>query len=312
MALQSTGKRARKGSGVWTAEEPLELTRADAGPSERLVGGLCRPSPGVSERGLVLLVHGLGEHRGRYPHVVETLLAAGWAVAGFDHRGHGRSTGERGDARDLWQLADDVRASWALVRERVPGGAAFLYGHSMGGSLVLAAMLGELPSARPDVDGVLCTAPGLRPADTPPRWKIWAARIALKLRPRQRFHNGVTPTGISRDPDVIARYEADPLVHGWLSARLGLSLLTVGEELLQRAPDLDRPALLMHGEADRVTSIEASRTFVDCAGAEARFLSWPGLFHELHNEPEWKDVLAAALEWMAEVPIRSRSDKVRT
>lgn len=306
MNPQTASDRDSRGpEGVsWQGEEPLELSLEGDSSRERLLGGLCRARSDGPQRGLILLVHGLGEHRGRYAHVVEALVAEGWAVAGFDHRGHGTSSGERGDARDLWQLANDVRAAWAAVRPLVPDGAAILYGHSMGGSLVLAALLGELPETKPKIDGVLCTSPGLRPADAPPRWKIWAARLALKLRPRQRFHNGVTPTGISRDPEVIARYEADPLVHGWLSARLGLSLLTVGEELLARAPELGVPALLMHGEADRVTSIEASRIFADRAGAEVRFLPWAGLFHELHNEPEWREVLDTALEWMNKVPIR--------
>ncbi len=252
--------------------------------------------PDGDTRAVVCLVHGLGEHSGRYPHVAAALTQAGYAVLAPDLRGHGRSKGRLGHAPSWDSLLDDTARLLEEAAERFPSLPRFLYGHSLGGTLVLTYALRRNPNPK----GVIATGPLLRPAFTPPRWKVTLGRLLYGLWPTFSLNNELDPQGVSRDPDVVDAYVNDPLVHDRLSARLGLDMLEAGEWVLEHADQLSVPLLLMQGSDDRLCSVQAGREFADRATAHCTYKSWRGLYHEIHNEPEQQQVFEAMIAWLDE------------
>jgi alpha-beta hydrolase superfamily lysophospholipase len=249
--------------------------------------------PDTEPRAVVCLVHGLGEHCGRYSHVAAALNAAGYAVLACDQRGHGRSGGQRGVTPSYEALMADIDRLLAQAEQRFPGRPRFLYGHSLGGNEVINYALRR--SA--DLAGVISTSPGLRTAFKPPALQLAAGKIMNRLYPAFTMPNGLELAALSRDPAVIAAYQADPLVHDRLSARLGMELLNQGEWAIANAGQFPLPLLLMHGTADRLTSHQTSQEFAAKAPTCTLKL-WEGLYHETHNEPEKGEVIGAVTSWL--------------
>ncbi len=245
-------------------------------------------------RGAICLVHGHGEHVGRYAHLAAALNQAGFALLGFDLRGHGRSEGRRGHTPSYEQLMDDVGAMLARTSERFSGKPLFLYGHSMGGNLVLNYGLRR----RPQLAGVVATGPWLRLAFEPPAIQVALARMMDKIAPAFVQSSGLETAALSRDERVVAAYEQDPLVHDRVSARLFLAMYAAGLWALENAAQWQLPLLLMHGGADRLTSAEASETFAHRAGKWVTFKRWEGWYHEVHNEPEQETFQRFLLDWL--------------
>lgn len=251
--------------------------------------------PDGEPKAVVCLVHGLGEHCGRYAHVAAALNDAGYAVLASDKRGHGRSEGKRGHVPSYDALMDDIGLLLAQAAERYPGKPRFLYGHSLGGNEVLNYALRR----RPDVAGVVSTSPGLRPGFKPPALQLAAGRLMNRLWPAFTMPNSLEMDALCRDPAVIAAYQADPLNHDRLSARLGIGLLEAGEWALAHAAEFPVPLLLMHGTADRLTSPAASVEFAGRA-ANCTLQLWEGFYHETHNDPEKDRVIAFMVRWLDE------------
>jgi alpha-beta hydrolase superfamily lysophospholipase len=246
------------------------------------------------QRGAVVLVHGLGEHMARYPHVIARLQQAGFSVLAYDLRGHGTSPGRRGFVPSFDRLLDDLQVALDAATSRHPGLPVFLYGHSLGGLLVLLAALGR----RPAVQGIVCTAPFLRAAFRPPAGKVFLATVAARIWPHLVLGSGLDPYGLSHDPAVVRSYIEDPRVHDRVSSRLGAGLLEGGEWALAHAADLRLPLLLMHGGADPLVSPKASQAFAAAVPAGCSLRIWEGLYHEIHNEPAQAAVLDAICEWL--------------
>lgn len=263
-------------------------TSADGLP---LVGRCWEPAG--EPRAVVCLVHGLGEHSGRYAHVAAALNDAGYAVLACDKRGHGRSGGKRGHTPSYEALMADIDLLLAQAEQRFPGKPRFLYGHSLGGNEVLNYALRR----KPDLAGVVATSPGLRTAFQPPALQLAAGRLMNRLWPAFTMPNGLEQAAVSRDPTVVAAYQADPLVHDRLSARLGMSLLESGEWAIAHAAEFPVPLLLMHGTADRLTSVAASQEFAARA-PHCTLKLWEGLYHETHNEPEKAEVIGFVVSWL--------------
>ncbi len=255
-----------------------------------------RWEPPSTPRGIVCLVHGLGEHCGRYANVARHLTGNGFAVAALDLRGHGRSEGRRGHTPGYGALMNDLSL---LVREGkrlYPGLPCHLYGHSMGGNLVLNFAL----RVTSPINGVIASAPMLRMAFDPSFWKTIIGNTMRRVWPAMQMSSGLDAEDLSRDPHVIRAYREDPLVHD----RVTLSFFGIqdaGLWALEHAPDLAVPALIMHGDADRITSCGASRAFAAASGGVCTLKIWEGFHHEIHNEPGKERVLGYLIRWLGSV-----------
>jgi alpha-beta hydrolase superfamily lysophospholipase len=242
----------------------------------------------------VVIVHGLGEHSGRYGEVARHLTAAGYLVLAFDLRGHGRTEGPRGHARGFGILLDDVDEVVGEAAGRGRALPAFLYGHSLGGSIVLNYALRR----QPQLAGLVVSSPLLQPTIAPGAWRVTLARTLQRIWPALTFANTVDPADLSRDPEVVRAYREDPLVHRRVSVRLGTQMLRAGRWALAHADGLRVPTLLMHGTADSLTSPAASRLFARRAENLCQLRLWDGCFHELHWERERAAVLEFVVDWL--------------
>ncbi len=245
-------------------------------------------------KAVVTLVHGLGEHTGRYAHVGEALAGAGYALVGFDLRGHGRSTGPRGDVPDYERLLDDLADFLTQMRARYPKRPIFLYGHSLGGNLVLNFVLRR----QPKVEGVIATAPVLEVGFKVPAMRVALARALTVILPGHTEASGLETAALSRDTRVVDAYVHDPLVHDRISVRLFGGMYESGLRLEEHAANFPVPLLLMQGSADRLVSFEATRTFAERAGKKVTWRAWEGWYHEIHNEPQKAKVFQVMIEWM--------------
>jgi alpha-beta hydrolase superfamily lysophospholipase len=243
-------------------------------------------------KGSIVLVHGLGEHSSRYVHVSKFFNQAGYAVFAFDLRGHGRSEGIRGHFSYDQGIADIDRFLDEAAR-RFPGKPIFLYGHSLGGAIAL--YYGFI--RQPKKVGIISTAPGLTPAKPVSAQKKLLAKAMVKIFPAMTMNNDLDRSGLSHVPSVIEKYNADPLVHSRISAQLGLDLLTKGEWMLEQT-SFSAPLHLLHSKADRLTKHSSSSLMVSHLTGNVTFREYEGLYHELHNEYEWDQVLGEILNWM--------------
>ncbi len=230
-------------------------------------------------RGVVVIVHGLGEHSGRYRNVVERLLPEGYAVYALDHRGFGRSGGPRGHVDRFQDYLEDVKSLVSLARERHPGLPLALFGHSMGGLIGLAYAL-DYPET---LDYLVISAPALA-ADTP-RHLVWFLRLANRFRPQFTVKRPGDNSGISRDPAVVQAFVQDPLYVPISSARWAVEMLAAQPRVMARASELRLPFLLMQGLADTVVRPDASQAFFQrVSSPDKTLLLYEGYFHELHND----------------------------
>jgi alpha-beta hydrolase superfamily lysophospholipase len=246
-------------------------------------------------RGVVVLVHGHGEHVNRYHHVAEAFAQAGYAMQGYDERGHGQTGGPRGHTPTYEHMLNDTTDFIADAQKRYPGLPVFLYGHSMGGNQVINYVL-RTPNNK--LKGVIATGPWLRLAFEPPAMQVTLGKLMNNLYPAFVQTSGLEQAALSHDQAVIKAYATDPLVHDKITARLFISMYTTGLWALEHAADLKVPMLLMHGSADRLTSAKASEEFAQKAGALVTLRIWEGLFHEIHNELEKAEVLKVMVDWL--------------
>ncbi|OAV45213.1 alpha/beta hydrolase [Lewinella sp. 4G2] len=245
-------------------------------------------------RAVIGVIHGIGEHAGRYDHYVASFNEAGFAVLGYDRVGHGKSEGKRGHAKQYDQLLDEIEVILDQCREAYPGLPVFLYGHSMGGQLLLQYLI----QRKPEVSGAIVSAPHIQLPEKPNPFQVGLGRLMRKIKPDFTQPTPLDLSKLSRDPQVAVAYQQDPLVHRQVSAQLGLDLLERAEELNAWTGTLPVPTLMMHGTADGITSHAASEAFSRRNGLVETFKSWPGYYHELHNEPTWPEVAKFVHDWI--------------
>lgn len=249
-------------------------------------------APESSPRALVFLIHGLGEHSGRYHHVAKAFNQYGWIVFAPDLPGHGRSEGKRGHIRTYDEFLDLFDWLRQGLQQRHPDVPQTLFGHSMGGNLVLYYAMRRRPSVR----GVIACSPALRSARPSPI-PLWLGKLLQGLFPALLINNGLDLNSLSRDPQIIQAYVNDPLVHPHISLSLGLGLLQAGERLLEWEGEFPYPLLLMQGTADRLVDPAATSQFASRLRGPVVYRTWDGFYHELHNEPEKEEVIAYMLDW---------------
>ena len=246
-------------------------------------------------RGCIVISHGFGEHCGRYDKLVHTLTAIGLTTVRYDVRGHGHSGGKRGHASSYEMYLNDLNQVIELARDVAPELPTFLFGHSMGGALVLNYALHR----GGNLAGVIASGPWLRLAFQPPAWKVLLARLVAGIAPAMRMPTNLDITKLSHDPEVAKSIEHDSLTNPVISAAAFLALIEAGNDALAHARALRPPLLLMHGGDDAVTDIRASEAFFAAAGAgDKTFKRWDGMFHETLNEISSEPVYQLIVDWL--------------
>jgi alpha-beta hydrolase superfamily lysophospholipase len=245
-------------------------------------------------RGVVVLVHGLGEHAGRYDAVAKQLNEWGYAVRGYDQYGHGESGGVRGglptDRRLLVDLADIVAATRTRMEKGCP---LILLGHSLGG-LVAARFVSLKPRS---VQGLILSSPALDAGLG--RWQKLMISVLAKVAPGVRMANGLDVTALSHDGGVIHAYQNDPLVHDRISARLARFIAHQGAATLAAAPAWKVPTLLLYAGDDRLVNPAGSRAFADAVPSKVITAHcFDAMYHEIFNEPDSEDVFSALKAWL--------------
>jgi alpha-beta hydrolase superfamily lysophospholipase len=264
------------------------------------LAGLVR-RPAADARAAIAMVHGLGEHAGRYAGLHDALVAAGFAIAAADLRGFGRSPGIRGHI-DRWaDYRHDAAAIVSLAASLAPGRPLFLFGHSMGGLIVLDFAL-ERPAG---LAGVVASGPALVPAGVRRPLLEMASRLLSVVAPRRTIELGLDPSGLSTDASVVADYLADPLVHGRVSMRWGAEILRRMADTRARAPAFGLPLLLMHGALDPINAPGGSQAFHAACGHPDRTLKrYARSRHEVHHDIDRIAFQRDLLRWLRERSMR--------
>jgi alpha-beta hydrolase superfamily lysophospholipase len=249
---------------------------------------------GLALRGVVVLVHGLGEHAGRYDHVARRLNSWGFAVRGFDQYGHGESNGVRGALPSDNRLVDDLADVVESTRMRMEGDLPLIVlGHSMGG--LVAASLAARGMA--PIDGLVLSSPALD-AGLSPFQKLLLA-ILPRILPNLAVGNGLDPNLISHDPRVVAAYKADPMVHDRISGRLARFIADGGPAVVASAAQWKVPTLLLYAGADGLVNPRGSRAFAAAAPQSVvTTRCFDGLFHEIFNELDAEPVFETLKQWL--------------
>ena len=271
------------------AQKP-QVTMLDQG--EQTLAFYAWPNAPETARAAVLLLHGLGEHMGRYGHVDSALQAAGYVVFGYDHHGHGLSSGLRGNLLSPSQLVEDVHFVIGHVRTLTPAPLVVL-GHSMGGLIAARAVAQSLPH----IDALVMSSPALG-AQTNWIQKFLLATLP-KLLPHVRVDNGVKSAWLARDAQVVRAYSEDPLVHRQISAGLAAWILREGAQTVAQASTWSMPTLLMYAGQDQLVLPQASAEFARLSPSQVlQSHCFNVMYHEIFNDPEKAMVFAKLLSWL--------------
>ena len=248
-------------------------------------------------KGTIVLLHGMGEHFGRYKHVAEFFKTIGYTTVGMDHRGHGKSPGNKGHTPTYDQLMDDIDLLLKKSNELFPGTPVILYGHSMGGNLAANFAIRR----KPDIKGLVVTDRYFKLAFDPPAWTVKLGKISAGIIPTLTQSTGLETAALSRDEAVVTAYKNDPLVHDKITSAFFVNVHTARTYPIEHAKELTVKTLAMHGTADRLTSIEGTKEFANNNPQMIELKVWDGFYHEIHNEPEKQEVFNYIAGWLSRV-----------
>lgn len=263
----------------------------------RIVYDVWTPSDsGAAPRAVVILAHGLGEHARRYDHVAARFGREGLITYALDHRGHGRSGGKRVLVKDMSEYTSDFDTLVGIAAKEHPGLPLIVLGHSMGGGIVFAYGV-EHPD---DYQLMVLSGPAVAAQLAVSPLLGWVAKTMGTIAPGLPLQ-ALDSSAVSRDPAVVQAYDNDPMVyHGKIPGGVARALLMVGETMSQRAPSLTAPLLVVHGSDDRLIPVEGSRRLVAAVGSsDVELKVYPGLYHEVFNEPEHEQVLDDVVAWIS-------------
>ncbi len=258
-------------------------------------GWLPESAPEAAPKGVLLIVHGLGEHSGRYGNVVEHFVPLGYAISALDHVGHGRSEGTRVYVERFSDYVETVDIFVDMVRAWQPEMPIFLVGHSMG-ALIAAVYLLE---HQDKVAAAILSGPAVKVPDTMSPVTLTMARVLSALAPKMGLAQ-LEAEAISQDPAVVEAYVNDPLVYtGKITARLGAEMFKAMERVTDEAESITAPLLLLQGGKDRLVDPEGAEQLYRRASSEVKTLHvYEDLYHEVYNEPEREAVLADVEAWL--------------
>ncbi|MEM9884597.1 MAG: lysophospholipase [Bacteroidota bacterium] len=245
-------------------------------------------------KAVVCLVHGLGEHINRYDHLARYFNQAGFVVIGNDHCGHGRSEGKRGHVSQYDNFLMEVRHLLATAKAHYKGLPIFLYGHSMGGNIVLNYVLEK----KPNIAGIITTGAWIKLAKPPSALLYQTGKLVSKIAPSITQSNDLDPRHISTNPVEVDAYKNDPLVHGQISLGMAVGVFKAADRIAKFSGSLSAPLLAMHGEQDQIVSAEGTTALEKRMQSPIEVKIWEGLFHEIHNEPNQEEIFDYVIEWM--------------
>ena len=249
----------------------------------------------ASPKAVVLLLHGLGEHSSRYEHVAAFFNHYNIAVLANDRSGHGKSGEKRGHIAKYALVFEDIKQLIKRARSLYPDAPLVLYGHSMGGGIVLDYLLNYFEG---DFKAAIATSPLLQPAFKPNPALVFVGKMLRSIYPGFVQSNQLDSKDISRDSVVVKGYNEDPMIHGKVSSEMGLGMLESGVASLNSTKEVPVPLYICHGTADKMTDHKSSVQFAKQKGALVTLKIWENYYHELHNEPEKLEVLAHLYEWL--------------
>jgi alpha-beta hydrolase superfamily lysophospholipase len=244
---------------------------------------------------LICLVHGQGEHSGRYLNVANYFISQSFSVMAIDLQGHGKSDGKRGHILKLDEYLGNVGALMKEANNRFPKLTKVIYGHSMGGNVVANYIL---KNQNANLQGIVLTSPWFKLAFEPPIFKVMLAKLVRNIMPSYTEKNSLDGQGLSRDEAVGRAYVSDELVHGDISASAFWALSQGGETVIENAHLFSKPTLVMHGMADSITSHKATQEFAEKNKQFIHFKGWENHLHELHNELDYEEKLQFIADWL--------------
>lgn len=247
--------------------------------------------------GIIIIVHGLGEHSGRYQHIIDKLAGQGISFYALDHRGHGRSEGRRGHIKKFSDYIADLKKLVQLVKLEHPDKPLILLGHSMGGVIAFQYAL-HYPE---HLQGLILSSAGLIPVIPVAKWKQLLGKILSFVYPCFSMPNEIDVDGLSHEPDIVKQYLKDPLVHDQVTARWFTEFTAAGQNLLQRAGELKLPLLIIHGKDDPIVDYRGSMATAEKASSSDKTIYiFDDMFHETMNETLVKrqQVLEKLADWI--------------
>ena len=255
--------------------------------------------PEGAARASLAIIHGLGEHGGRYMNIVNHLVPQGYAIYALDHRGHGRSPGPRGFVNSWSEFIEDVGKFCQLVAQQQPNIPFFLMGHSMGGNITLNYILRHPASHHPEgVKAVIASASAVGKLDVPPVL-AFVSRLLSGIMPKLSVPTGLDATAVSRDTAVVQAYQNDPLVHDKGTPRTATELTASAAWAMAHAAEFKPPLLVIHGGADPIVNAQASRDFYTrVTHNNKKLIIYEGGYHEPHNDIEHKRVARDIEAWL--------------
>lgn len=243
----------------------------------------------------VAIVHGWGEHSDRYLNVVEGLMSYGYAIYGFDQRGHGRSPGKRGHIDSWGEYRGDLQAFINIIGRQQPERSIFLVGHSLGALIALDCLLDHPEGLR---GAVIASCP-IEPVGIAKPYLVLLSRLLSRIWPRFSLDRRLNAGLLSRDQEVVQQSRSDPMMHGQCSARWATEVLDTISRVKSQVSKVAIPVLFLHGEADQVNLAEGTRYLFNSVAIEDKALRlYPGMYHELHNDTDHEQVMADVRSWI--------------
>jgi alpha-beta hydrolase superfamily lysophospholipase len=251
-------------------------------------------SPDQTPKAVINFVHGIGEHSDRYQDWMPFFVNEGYAVAAIEYRGHGRSFGKRGLINSYEDLMKDIDVLFAESDKLYPGLPVFLYGHSLGGNLVINYTLRR----NPKINALVATSPWLLLSTAPPAWQISAVKWIRSIWPSLIIKTNIKTDQITQNKAITEAYSSDPMVHNRISVELFVSAYENGQWAIDHAKEMPVPFYLTHGAGDPITSPKGSDAFYRNNPDKVKFKIWDGMLHELHNEPIRTEHAKGIIEWL--------------
>lgn len=248
-------------------------------------------------KAVIVLAHGMGEHANRYTNfIIPSFVKNNYAVVAFDHFGHGKTSGKRGHNPSFEAVLESVKKTIEKAKNVFPNTPVFLYGHSMGGNVVLNYILRKEHS----LQGIIATSPFLKLAFEPPAWKLTMGKILQKIAPAVTMGNEINTNHISRDKKEVDKYINDPLIHDRISANFSLAFIDTGKWAIENAHILKTPVFLAHGTDDKIIDYKGTATFAKNTEL-ATLKLYEGGYHELQNDFCKEELFSDILNWIKKV-----------